>query len=51
MSAKQILDVIDDRSVALATVPKPFLTGDKKTASRSEEKKEVSLTIVVVGSE
>jgi len=55
MPGKQILTAIDDKKVNLITPPKPVLTGDRKmitkTATLLQDKKEVSLTIVVVGSE
>jgi len=51
MPGKQILAAIGDRSVSLTSIPKPFLTGKQKTASRPDDKREVSLTIVLAGSE
>lgn len=58
MPGKQILTAINDRSVNLIPqggIPKPVLTGEqktvKKTNARPEDRQEVSLTIVVVGSE
>jgi len=51
MPGKQILAAIGDKSVGLTTIPKPFLTGDQKAARRPDDKREVNLTIVVIGGE
>jgi anti-sigma factor RsiW len=53
MPAGNILAAMDDGKVNLITPPKPRFTGKmpKKTQGDQQEKREVSLTIVVVGSE
>ncbi len=55
MPGRQILAAIDDKGVDLIPIPKPVLTGDRKktvkTVSTPESKRDVSLTIVVLGNE
>jgi len=55
MPGKQILTAIDDKKANLITPPKPVFTEypkkTKKAASQPDDKPEVSLTIVVIGSE
>ena len=51
MPGKQILTAIDDKKVNLINPPKPFFTGDQKVTRQAEEKKEVTLTIMVTAGE
>ncbi len=55
MPGKQFLAAIDDKGVDLIAIPKPVLTGDRKTTEKtgglSDHRPEVSLTIVIAGSE
>jgi hypothetical protein len=56
MPGKEVAAAIDDTDVNLLQIPKPVLTGDRKPAGKTSIspprlKTEVSLTIVVTGSE